>query len=124
MKITFTSRETYLQWAADWKAQYATLSQFIRDLKFARSFHQSTLHPSMLAQGYQPQGTNEARYLALYARCHDPRHGWNGWRIYLHLLEAKTKATLMLEVRKESKVEAQCQYLEARSMLCGTGAGQ
>lgn len=36
MNIDFTTREEYLAWKAEWKAQYKELSQEIRDLKASR----------------------------------------------------------------------------------------
>jgi len=70
MKITFTSKETYLAWRAEWRAKYADLSQTIRQCRID--------------------------------------HDRSGREFY------RTRAREMMEVRKESKVEAQRQYLAAK----------
>lgn len=117
MKITFTSKETYLQWAAEWKAQYAALSQLIRDLKFARRFHQRSLQYWMLAKDYVPATPDEARYLKLHAAHAHKDYGWSVGAIMGQLHALRAKACAMIEMRKESKVEAQRQYLAARAVV-------
>jgi hypothetical protein len=71
MKITFTSKETYLAWRAEWRAKYAELSKTIRQCRID--------------------------------------HDRSGREFY------RTRAREMMEVRKESKVEAQRQYLAAKA---------
>lgn len=117
MKITFTSKETYLQWASEWKANYAALSQLIRDLKFARRFHQRSLKYHMLAKDYPPATRDEARYLRLHATHAHKDYGWSVGAIMGQLHALRAKACGMLELRKESKVEAQRQYQAARAVV-------
>lgn len=71
MTITFTNKETYLAWRAEWRAEYADLSQTIRQCRIDRD-----------------------------------RSGREFYR---------TRAREMMEVRKESKIEAQRQYLAAKA---------
>jgi hypothetical protein len=117
MKITFTSKETYLQWASEWKANYAALSQTIRDLKFARRFHQRSLQYWMLAKDYVPATPDEARYLKLHAAYAHKDYGWSVCCIMGQLHALRGKACCMLETRKESKAEAQRQYLAAHAVV-------
>lgn len=117
MKITFTSKETYLQWAAEWKAQYAALSQLIRDLKAARRFHTRLLQPWMLAKDYVPKTPDEERYLKLRANYAHKDYGWSVGIIMSQLHALRAKACCALETRKESKVEAQRQYLAAHAVV-------
>jgi len=117
MKITFNSKETYLQWTAEWKAQYAALSQLIRDLKFARRFHQRSLQYWMLAKDYVPKTPDEERYLKLHAKYAHKDYGWSVGTIMGQLLALRVKAYLALETRKESKAEAQRQYLAAHAIV-------
>src|SRR5208337_3974366 len=39
--MKFTSKDEYLRWRSEWKANYKTLTQQIRDVKFARWFEDS-----------------------------------------------------------------------------------
>lgn len=43
--LTFTTRDEYLAWSADWKAQYQELSQNIRLLKNSRKLKSPTFRP-------------------------------------------------------------------------------
>ena len=77
--IKFNSKETYLAYRSNWKAEYKLLSEEIREWKLdIRNTH--------CPSSYQYSG----------------------------LREYKDKATLMLMELKESKQEAQRQYIQAR----------
>lgn len=73
MTLTFTNKETYLAWRTEWRAQYAELTQTIRQCRID--------------------------------------HDRSGREFY------RVQARKMMEVRSESKVEAQRQYLAAKAAL-------
>lgn len=116
MKITFTNKETYLQWVAEWKAQYGQLSALIRDLKFGRRYQD--------IERNRPGAAPEAARYEKLAKAHGNQYGWF---VHGQLTAAKAKATELLETRKAAKEEAQRQYLAAvqtRSVACGAGASK
>lgn len=80
MKITFTNKETYLAWRAEWRAKYADLSQTIRQCRID--------------------------------------HDRSGREFY------RVRAREMMEVRKESKIEAQRQYLAAKAAAAQAAQAQ
>lgn len=100
-KAQFNGREEYLAWRKQWRTDYAALSNEIRDVKFGKWFS-NACQPTTDAQ--------KARFQHLH------KHYANqyGWWPQATLLKLKEKARLMLETRKESKVEAQRQYLAAK----------
>jgi len=101
MTFTFTNKETYLQYRADWKQRYAKLSALIRDFKFAR---QGTLKITRLGQSME-------RYAAI-EKAHRTQ-----WGFYPAVLAwaHRRKATAMLDELKLAKIEAQRQYLADRA---------
>jgi len=100
--ITFTDKTSYLAWRAQWKADYAALSNTIRDMKWARWFASSVCDKSEAQQ---------ARFDAI-KKAHTFPHGFYPAYVCRTL---RAKATAMLEVRKESKIKAQEQYLAAKA---------
>lgn len=103
MTITFTNKESYLHWAAEWKNTYAQLSDEIRRLKFARWCQAKPKDRVSEAQ--------TARY-NLIAKDYPSPYGFYANSI---LQRKRAEATAMLELRKESKVRAQEQYLAAKN---------
>lgn len=97
----FTDKASYLAWRAQWKADYAALSSLIRDMKWARWFDRSHCAKSEAQQ---------ARFKAL-SKAHTGKHGFHPIG---ECLKLRARATAMLEVRKESKVKAQEQYLASK----------
>jgi 3-oxoacyl-(acyl-carrier-protein) synthase len=93
------------------------MSQRIRDLKFARRFHQRSLQYWMLAKNYAPQTPDEARYLKLHAALAHKDYGWSVGSLMGQLRALRNNACAMMEIRKEAKVEAQRQYLAARAVV-------
>jgi len=99
MKFTFTTKEEYLAYRSNWKAQYKQLSQDIRDLKFCRWFA-SLKNPVRITPDL------EERFKMLSTK--------HGNIYYFYCIHAsKSKATTMLDELKEAKAEAQRQYLVA-----------
>lgn len=50
----FTDKASYLQWVADWKAQYKRISEFIRAQKLAYRLRQSTYDRASRKAGISP----------------------------------------------------------------------
>jgi hypothetical protein len=107
MKITFTTKETYLQWTSEWKAQYQALSNDIRDAKYARWYADSARTPNGLKRLSAAQ---DARYDAIAKRLPDR---WGMFFANAALRRLRAEATALLELRKAAKIEAQRQYLAA-----------
>jgi hypothetical protein len=101
MKTQFTTKEEYLAYRSQWKAEYATLSQTIRDAKFCNWF--------------EKLGTNRRKNKILQKR-YDSLGSYHGTTDYA-ITGLKGQATNMLKERKASKVEAQRQYLEQKQQL-------
>jgi len=99
MKFTFNTKEEYLAYRSEWKAQYKELSQQIRDYKFCRWFT-SVRNPDRITPEL------EARFKKLVAK-----HG----NKFYYVAPLQKKATAMLEELKEAKQEAQRQYLAAKA---------
>lgn len=99
--VTFTDKASYLAWRAQWKADYAALSNLIREMKWARWF--------VLSQCDKSEA-QKARFEAL-SKAHSGKYGFHPVGECLRL---RAQATAMLEVRKESKVRAQEQYLASQ----------
>jgi hypothetical protein len=105
--IEFKTKEEYLAYRSEWKAEYKQLSQDIRDLKFCRNFPQANRFNNP---------ANVKRYREIQKRLFNNVNT----NVYWVLEEKKRKATDMLEQLKEAKQEAQRQYLEKRADLCLT----
>ena len=95
--IKFSTKEEYLVYRSEWKAEYKTLSQQIRDFKFARWYQ--TLGESRKS----PEG--DARWLKI-----SNQYKTNCFYVY----GLKAKATGMLNELKIAKQEAQRQYLASK----------
>lgn len=104
MNTKFTTKQEYLTYRSNWKAQYKQLSQDIRDLKFCRAFPQAN-------RFNDPK--NVERYREIEKRLFNNANTCVEWK----LEQARSKATQMLEELKEAKVEAQRQYLHAKGSL-------
>lgn len=104
MNTNFTNKTEYLIWRDQWKTDYAKLSDEIRDLKFARWFQSKPENKVSEAQTFRYNQIAK-RYPSQY-----------GFYAFVHLRKAKAKATEMLEIRKQSKVQAQEQYLAAKAL--------
>lgn len=94
----FNSKETYLAYRSEWKANYKQLSQQIRDFKFARWYQ------TLGEKRQTPEG--DARLLKI-------SNQYKTNCFYVHGL--KIKATSMLAELKLAKEEAQRQYLAAKA---------
>jgi hypothetical protein len=104
--LTFTTKEEYLTWRTQWKADYKKLSAEIRDLKFARWFSDST------RGGVKMSEAQTARFNQLATQYSNSRWGF----LPNHLLaEFRAKATGMLQERKAAKQQAQAQYLASKT---------
>lgn len=98
LAYTGNSRESYLNWTRAWKAEYKALSEQIRNLKQTRK---------QFIWEYRPKGTanHEVRKTIIGP---NPNHNSNA---SYELLKLKRKATELLELRKQAKLEAAQQYL-------------
>jgi hypothetical protein len=118
MNITFTTKETYLQWRSDWKARYKLISQNIRDLKFIRREY---CRAQAATQKEYQSGTYPVPDFStvLYKKLHDvPGYDAAAKRVQrLGLESQRDEARTLLFVLKQAKVEAQCQYLAAHAQV-------
>lgn len=112
MKNTFTTKETYLQWTSEWKAQYSKLTNDIHEAKYARWYSNWLRQPHTSKLLSEAQS---ARYAA-FAKKH--ANQWGGFLAEATLAQLRAEATAMLELRKQAKVEAQRQYLAAHAPVC------
>lgn len=103
MKPTFTNREQYLQWRAEWRARYKEISHDIRYLRLLIAAQQSGMS--------LPKWDGlRAKLLEIQKKFTHPQFGCRPhWELFLLRKEARQ----MLEWRKESKALAQQQYLAA-----------
>lgn len=81
--FTFTTRETYIQWRAEWRQQYSALSAKIREQKFAFKHQQRKYDCASSA-------VTPATY----------------WRALADLTKSQKTAKEMLAQRESSKLEA------------------
>jgi len=95
--MKFTSKDEYLRWRSEWKASYKTLTQQIRDIKYARWFEDSRRN------GVKMSAAQTQRYDAI-AKAHKTQ--W-GFFPNAALKELRDKATAALAERRASKVAAQ-----------------
>jgi hypothetical protein len=105
-KVLFTNKDEYLVWRKIWRGQYAALSTLIRNCKIGRSElnrHRNDLEK--ITPEKQLKIQSAAAELAI-----SPDYSW----FQMELRRLRRQATEMLELRKESKFEAQRQYLAAR----------
>jgi hypothetical protein len=109
----FTNKQEYLAWVTEWKAEYKKLSQAIRDLKWTDKERQRAITKAVRdgIPCYKAEvkdyltGKALERYQRIMA---EHRNTWRG--------ALSAEATTMLEWRKQSKVEAQRQYLESKRL--------
>ncbi len=105
--VNFKGKDQYLQYRADWKRDYAKLSDLIRDFKFCRRYH------------YAQNKLDEAG-LARYARVEKQYGSSWGFCPEMHALAHRAAAAAMLGELKTAKEEAQQQYLAERNLLAVT----
>lgn len=115
--FTFTNKETYLAYRAEWKAKYAALSETIREKKWMQKEYSRACNKARLeTEGKWPAYYNKIRELL----SKNPR--------YIHLEQKykndgrwleklRKEATEMLEELKAAKQEAQRQYLAQKGEL-------
>ena len=127
--LKFNTKEEYLQYRKDWKAEYKQLSQTIREYKWMMKEYNRMWNKAMIAHG-NPYA------LSWYdTRWYDTQVTGQFWN-YFHLLEKENEkyqiirkryeqgkkwigyyqenATAILEELKEAKLEAQRQYLVSK----------
>jgi hypothetical protein len=103
MKISFTSKETYLQWRKDWKIAYAELSQKIRDLKFIRRMQ------CRVSLNTEAEQARLGQLVKMYALQHS-------FSVYYEIARCSREATELINLRAESKLEAQGQWRATKGL--------
>ena len=91
-KFNFKTREEYLKWRVEWKAEYKELSREIRQLKCARKEY---------IWKYRPKDDNASKRRTKVG----PNPNYNtsaSWKA----ASKSYRATVMLETLKEAKIEA------------------
>jgi len=103
----FNSRETYLAYRSNWKAQYKELSAAIRLFRLA--YNNSQRRERTPAQGQLMQDAK---------RSLNPANGLCFPTTFLYQrMRLGRQATAMLEELKEAKLEAQRQYLASKAAV-------
>jgi len=113
--FTFTNKEEYLAYRAEWKAKYAEISETIREKKWMQKEYSRACNKARKeTEGKWPEYYNRIREILKQ----NPR--------YIHLEQKykndgrwleklRKQATEMLEELKAAKQEAQRQYLAAKA---------
>lgn len=99
--MTFNSKEEYIAWRTEWRANYAKLTQQIRDVKFCRWFADSVRGGVAMSEAQ----------LAHYTQIANQHKTQYGFHPNAALKNLRARATAMLEDRKASKVAAQECYI-------------
>lgn len=115
--FTFTNKETYLAYRAEWKAKYAALSETIREKKWMHKEYARACSKAWLeTKGKWPDYYNKIRELLAsnprYVHLEQKYKNDGRW-----IAQLKKQATEMLEELKAAKAEAQRQYLAAKAEL-------
>lgn len=97
--FTFTTRETYVIWRADWKAKYKLISQNIRDTKILFKAEQRKIIWKKTTYGKIEYCTPIMADLALY------------WELLTDIATYRKEAKALLEGLIEAKQEAERQYV-------------
>ncbi len=97
-EMNFKTREEYLKWRQEWKADYKDISQKIRELKNARKEFIWEYRPKELTMVKRRKKVGP-----------NPNHSWSAaWKAQ----EAKYEARAMLEHLKKAKIKAGQQRAE------------
>lgn len=116
----FTSKEEYIQYRKDWKNEYMTLSQNIRDYKLIRRYSTQACNKAIQMVGGMLSYDNTSRYFKYV----DENRKENiklqtllkKYNNVNKLMVESKKATLMLEELKQAKLKANSQYLKSRKV--------
>lgn len=104
---TFTTKAEYLQWRTEWRARYKQISQEIRELSLAVRAIQS-------GPGRDKWAPQREKIMTTIKRvCADQTGMTALWSVLCVLAKLRVEAHSMLELRKESKLRAQEEYLKA-----------
>lgn len=116
----FTTKKEYLQYRKDWKEEYKTLSQNIREHKLIRRYLSKTANEAMKMVGGILSYDNTKRYFEYI-------NTLNKENEHLQELLKKHKGTYLGSLRKharemlaelkEAKIEANRQYLANKQLL-------
>jgi hypothetical protein len=113
---TIINKETYLQWRAEWRADYAKLSQRIRQLKAVRRF-QDIMRSSPKTPRFTPEDVAVLHKLEKELGLVQNVYGKDiTFTPHGHIAQAKEMATAMLEARKASKEAAERSYEAAKAL--------
>ncbi len=112
----FKTKEEYLQYRKEWKAEYKQLSENIRLLKFAIRLGQRKKSGGKELNKYEEDIIEQAIKIA---KPHIRQWGNDFWLWYLITTREtlSVTATCMLGELKASKEEAQRQYIEQKNSL-------
>lgn len=113
--FTFTNKNEYLAYRANWKAQYATLSETIREKKWMhKEYSRACSKARIETEGKWPDYYNKIRAILAanprYVHLEQKYKNDGRW-----LEQLRKQATEMLEELKAAKQEAQRQYLASKN---------
>ena len=116
----FKTKEEYLQYRKDWKAEYKQLSQTIREKRwfnreYQRAYNKATLELPPIERSYNKIYVRTMDLLQTNQRYQDLIQKYKSDKKWVELYSMQ--ATQMLEELKEAKQEAQRQYLTAKAQL-------
>ena len=115
----FKTKEEYLQYKKDWKSEYKELSQTIREKKILHKKNSRIFNKAVSEKGWgdglwrmvefftEDKKKTDPKYKELVEKYKDDRR----W-----VENLSSEATMMLEELKESKMEAQRQYLASKNL--------
>lgn len=107
----FKTKEEYLQYRKDWKAEYKQLSEDIREKKWMQKELNRAWNKGKQWGEVQEILSQNKRYQTLHEKYKNEHYLIAGLDFY------KSLATGMLEELKEAKQEAQRKYLVAKAKL-------
>lgn len=118
----FTTKEEYLQYRKDWKEEYMTLSQMIRDYKTIRNLRNKACGKAMQMIGgvlsydnvnkyfrCAEQNIKEDAYLQSLIEKYKDKKTW--------LEKQRKEAKEMMQELTDAKIEANKQYLSSKQLV-------
>lgn len=105
--LTFETKEQYLAWRAEWRAEYKQVSQDIRDLSLTCRAVQSGINRDR----WTPNRERIIATMKKYTKTTEMPSMF--WQLLHALWCRRAEAKQLLEWRKASKLRAQEQYLKA-----------
>lgn len=105
--MEFKTKEDYLLWRSEWRAEYRQLSVNIRDLKWAHKHRLRSVNPNAGSAVKQRAEVDTPRYEAIRQRLGVTAPHWFPTGL---LFKAQQRAREMMSARDDSKLAAERCY--------------